>query len=67
MRVIKHASERIPLGFETQGRCQQKSKIGVSVASQKGLMSSNYLKKNLQRVWITVPHYSLKVGFFCLY
>ena len=30
-------------GFETQGRRHQKSKIGVSVAPQKGLVSS---KKN---------------------
>ena len=31
-------------GFETQRRCHQKSKTGVSVAPQKGLMSS---KRNL--------------------
>ena len=32
-------------GFETQRRCHQKSKTGVSVAPQKGLMSSKNLKK----------------------
>ena len=30
-------------GFETQGRRYQKSKTGVSVASQKGLVSSQKL------------------------
>ena len=32
-------------GFETQGRCHQKSKTGVSVAPQKGLVSSKFKKK----------------------
>ena len=34
-------------GFETQRRCHHKSKTGVSVAPQKGLMSTNnfFLKK----------------------
>ena len=32
-------------GFETQGKCYQKSKTGVSVAPQKGLMSSKNFKK----------------------
>ena len=32
-------------GFETQRRRNQKSKTGVSVAPQKGLMSSKNLKK----------------------
>ena len=35
----KHA-KRIHPGFEAQGRCHQKSKTGVSVVPQKGLMSS---------------------------
>ena len=34
----------IHLGFEIQSRHHQKSKTGVSVASQKGLMSSKNLK-----------------------
>ena len=35
-------------GFETQRRCHQKSTTGVSVASQKGLMSSKkFIKKNI--------------------
>ena len=34
-------------GFETQRRCHQKSKTGVSVAPQKGLMSSKKKKRNL--------------------
>ena len=40
-------------GFETQRRGHQKSKTGVSVAPQKGLMSSNHFflkKKKLIRV-----------------
>ena len=32
-------------GFETQSRCQQKSKAEISVAPQKELMSSKDLKK----------------------
>ena len=35
----KHTSKGIHPGFETQGRRHQKSKIGVSVALQKGLVS----------------------------
>ena len=36
-------------GFETQGRCHQKSKTGVSVAPQKGLFvsSKNFKKKKI--------------------
>ena len=34
-------------GFETQRRRNQKSKTGVSVAPQKGLMSSKNQKRNL--------------------
>ena len=46
MQVRKHASEVIHPGFETQSRRYQKSKTGVSVASQKGLVSyKNYFKK----------------------
>ena len=41
MQVTKHASE-----FETQGRRHQKSKTGISVAPQKGLMSSKIKKKS---------------------
>ena len=38
-------------GFETQRRHHQKSKTGVSVAPQKGLMSSKiFLKKDLANV-----------------
>ena len=37
-------------GFETQGRHHQKSKTGVSVAPQKGLMSSKrFLKKKKKK------------------
>ena len=39
-------------GFETQSRCHQKSKTGVSVAPRKGLMSSRYFcVKNSQNFW----------------
>ena len=37
-------------GFETQRRHHQKSKTEVSVASQKGLMSSKNYKKNFKVV-----------------
>ena len=40
VQARKHTSEGIHPGFETQGRCHQKSKIGVSVAPWKGPMSS---------------------------
>ena len=36
-------------GFETHGRCHQKSKIGLSVVPQDGLMSSKIFLKNLER------------------
>ena len=39
------ASEGIHPGFETQGRPHQKSKTVVSVAPQKGLMSSIFFLK----------------------
>ena len=39
MQTRKHASEGIHPGFETHGRRHQKSKTGVSVATQKGLVS----------------------------
>ena len=34
-------------GFETQRRCHQKSKTGVTVAAQKGLMSYKIFLKKL--------------------
>ena len=42
---MKHASEGIHPGFETQGRCHQKFKTVISVAPQEGLMSSTNEKK----------------------
>ena len=44
LRNPLHASGIYP-GFETQGKRQQKSKTGVSVAPQKGLTSSEIKKK----------------------
>ena len=41
----KTCKQRIPPGFETQGRCHHKYKIGVSVVPQEGLMSSKIEKK----------------------
>ena len=46
MLATKHISKRIHPGFETQGRCHQKSKTGLSMAQQKGLMSSKQFLKN---------------------
>ena len=45
MQVMKHTSKGLYPGFETQDRHHQKSKAEVSVAPQKGLMSSNFFKK----------------------
>ena len=45
MQATKHSSKGVHSGFEIQGRRHQKSKTGVSVASQKRLMSSYNLKK----------------------
>ena len=45
-----YASEGIHPGFETQGRRHQKSKTGVSVAPQKGLVSYKiFLKKKKKK------------------
>ena len=44
-RVNKAANS----GFETQRRCQQKSKTGVSVAPQKWLLPSKFSKKKFFR------------------
>ena len=48
---MKHASEGIHPGFETQDRQHEKSKTAVSVVPNKGLMSSNFfLKKSIESV-----------------
>ena len=47
--VIKSAHS----GCETQRRRHQKSKTGVSVAPEKGLVSSKFLKKNCKPQWVT--------------
>ena len=41
----KASKQRIHPGFETQGRRQQKSKMGITVAPQKGLMFSKIFLK----------------------
>ena len=48
MQVTKYIDQRIYHSFETQGRRHQKSKTCVSVAPQKGLMSSKtfFYKQN---------------------
>ena len=43
--LVDTSTQEIHPGFETQGRCHQKSKTGVSVAPRKELMSSKNLKK----------------------
>ena len=45
----KACKQGIHPGFETQGRHYQKSKTGVSVTPQKGLMSSKNFKKNKEK------------------
>ena len=42
----KHAKGIHP-GFETQSRCHQKSKTGVSTATQKGLMASFFFLEKI--------------------
>ena len=48
-QVTKYASKVIHPGIETQGRCNQMSKTGVSVATQKGIMSSKFFLKKLPK------------------
>ena len=43
-------------GFETQRRRHQKSKIGVSVAPQKGPMSSKNFFKKKKKSFITIAY-----------
>ena len=52
MQLIKHVRKRVHSGFEIQERCYQKSKTGVAVAPQKGLMSS----KNILKIYLNYPH-----------
>ena len=42
-------------GFETKRRHHQKSKTGVSVTPQKGLMSSEFLKKKKKKTFLFQP------------
>ena len=49
-------------GFETQGRCHQKSKPGVSVAPQKGLISTKNLKRNKNFIAISIQVYRQSVS-----
>ena len=46
MQVTKQESNGTQSGFETRGRHHQKSKTGVSVALQKGLISPKNFIKN---------------------
>ena len=45
MQVTAHTSKQIHPGFVAQNRCRQKSKTELSVAPQKGFMSSKFLFK----------------------
>ena len=45
IKFKEQASRGGRVGFETQGRCHQKSKTGVSVAPRKGLMPSKFFLK----------------------
>ena len=45
MQATKYTYDGLHHGFESKGRPHQKSKRGVAVACQKGLMSSNFFKK----------------------
>ena len=51
-------------GFETKRRCHQKSKTGVSVAPQKGLMSSEKFFKKRFSVIHNVGLFQLAVALF---
>ena len=61
---MKHGSEGIQPGFETQGRRHQKSKTGLSVAPQKGLLSSKNFKKKSIPVGC-VPPARYRTGGLC--
>ena len=63
LRNSLHASDKalkrgIHPGFETQERRHQKSKTGVSVAPQKGLMSS---KKFLKKIFSSIKNINLNI------
>ena len=55
---MKHASERIHFGFETQKTHHHKSKTELSVASQKGPMSSKkkFTTKFIHVTWDTMGY-----------
>ena len=48
---MQESMQGIYPAFETQGRCHQKSKTGVSVVPWKGLMSSKNFKKILAEAY----------------
>ena len=50
------------LGFETQGRHHQKYKTGVSVAPQKGLISSKNFKRRMHSSRMRTVHSSGHLG-----
>ena len=54
MPTMKHASEGIYPGFETQDRRHKKTKTEVPVAQQRGLMSS----KNKNKQELSLMHYN---------
>ena len=59
-RTGKKACKRDHPGFETQGRRHQKSETGVSVAPQKGHVSSKHLKKKYYPLQSQVERLCLK-------
>ena len=55
----KHTNNGIHPGFETQGRRHQKSKTGVSVTPQKGLVSYKNLKRKKKKKKLRVKLFTL--------
>ena len=47
---LPSVNKAVHSGFETQKKCHQKSKTGVSVAPQIGVMSSKFFKKKIYAV-----------------
>ena len=48
-QAMKYTGKGIHPGFETQGRCHQKSKTGLSVAPHKGLIFSEKIIKKKKK------------------
>ena len=60
------ANKAVYSGFETQNRCHQKSKTGVSVTPQKGLMSCKRNLKKTTKIHCKAPSFWVSVSVHCV-